>query len=80
MNNEQENTISLSEFYKLLEDHDWTYNYSDDQRYYAQGVAEADTIAHTRKISAEHDKLYRDYINYRYNDGEKPEVQKDSEA
>ena len=65
--------MTLAELYKLLVDHDWSYNYSDDNRYYTKGSNEADTLAHARKMSEEHDSLYRNYVNYLYNDGEKPE-------
>ena len=66
--------MTLTELYKLLVDHDWSYNYSDDQTYYLRGSNEASTLVHARKISEEHDALYKAYVNYLYNDGEKPEA------
>lgn len=36
--------MNLPEFYDLLEAHDWTYAYSDDQSYWERGQAEADKI------------------------------------
>ncbi len=40
---------TLTELYEMLETHDWTYNYSDDNRAYNKGMKEADDIKYARQ-------------------------------
>jgi hypothetical protein len=40
----------LVKYEELLKTHDWTYNYSDDHRYWKKGVAEAEEIRRSKDI------------------------------
>ena len=42
-------------FEACLKAHDWTYEYSDDFRYWSKGKGERDYINHTRKVLEKHD-------------------------
>ena len=38
--------MTIQEFYDLLKAHDWSYQYSDDHRYWQKGRDEANMIDH----------------------------------
>ena len=58
--------MSPSEFFKLLEKHDWYYQYSDDHRAWEKGSNESKRIqAIAQEIPLFLD-MYRDYSNYMY--------------
>ena len=57
--------MSLFEFYRLLQRHDWSYNYSDDHRMWTKGRDEANMIEHILKGNS-HDPKFRSlYDEYR---------------
>ena len=48
--------MSLFEFYRLLQRHDWSYNYSDDHRVWQKGMDEANMIQHILKGNSRDEK------------------------
>lgn len=63
---------ALDEFYTKLGYHDWYYQYSDDHRVWRNGQANYDTLKMIAKESPEHQKLFEDFANYIFRDGDKP--------
>jgi len=61
------------EFFKLLTDHDWTYNYSDDHRAWTKGSKESQFL-HQHK-SPLYTKMYKDYADYIFSSTEKPKLE-----
>ena len=64
--------MKLSEFYDMLEKHDWFYHMSDDHRYYSAGVVVADKIRAITGKDPDCLKLYLEYQSYMLKRGEKP--------
>ena len=64
---------TLKELYHMLKDHDWTYQYSDDSRYYAAGSKERDAINAARVLSPRHNRLVQDYSLWQNGSGPKPQ-------
>lgn len=54
-------TLTLQEFYDLLANHDWYYQWSDDMRAYRAGQANEKVIEALAEQSDEHKKLYEEY-------------------
>ena len=54
------------EFFKLLTDHDWTYNYSDDHRAWTKGSKEAFIIKDILQEVPLYTKMYKDYADYMF--------------
>ena len=50
--------MTIQEFYDLLKAHDWSYQYSDDHRYWSKGRDEANMIEHILKGNS-HDPKFR---------------------
>ena len=65
-------TKTLKELYHMLKDHDWTFQYSDDNKYYAAGQQERDAIKAAQRLSPDHHKLVQEYFLYRQG-GPKPQ-------
>lgn len=58
--------MSPSEFFKLLEKHDWYYQYSDDHRAWEKGNSESKRIqAIAQEIPVFLD-MYRDYSKFMF--------------
>jgi len=58
--------ITLSEFYTLLDHHDWFYAYSDDGRYYRAGLEQMLAIKSVLEQAEGVDKRYEDlYDDFR---------------
>ena len=57
--------MSLFEFYRLLQRHDWSYNYSDDHRVWQKGMDEANMIQHILKCNSRDEKYRNLYEKYR---------------
>lgn len=56
---------TLNQFWKILRDHDWTYQYSDDHSVWQRGHAELCEIHNIVKEGGEeYDKLFEDYKKY----------------
>ena len=55
--------ITLQEYYDLLVKHDWSYQYSDDQRDWGKGRDEHWTLTNIAREykDAMYEKLYSDY-------------------
>lgn len=51
--------ISILEYYKLLESHDWTYRYSDDFFAWERGEKESETLERIAKT----EPVFRWYLN-----------------
>jgi len=57
--------ISLTEFHKDLNSHDWNYQYSDDHDVWARGNRERVRLQRICDESPEHRQLYLAFINQR---------------
>lgn len=55
---------TLSDYYKMLQAHDWHYEMSDDRSVYKRGQAERTRLRMTSEESAKHAALYTDYYLY----------------
>ena len=55
--------LTLVEFYDLLARHDWSYQYSDDHRYYTKGDAERTQIQFVMDQNEEYTPVFRDLYN-----------------
>jgi hypothetical protein len=56
---------TLSQFWKILRSHDWTFQYSDDSRVWRQGNIEISNIHNIVKQGGEeYSKLFEDYNKY----------------
>jgi hypothetical protein len=56
--------MSPSEFFKLLEKHDWYYHYSDDHRAWEKGSKESKRIQAIAQEIPLFLEMYRDYSNF----------------
>ena len=65
--------ITLKELYHMLKDHDWTFQYSDDNKYHAAGQQERDAINAARVLSPSHNRLVQEYSLWRNGSGPKPQ-------
>jgi hypothetical protein len=66
------------EFFKLLTDHDWTYNYSDDYRAWTKGSKEAQRLQAIMQEVPLYAKMYKDYSDYVFKSGDssgKPKIE-----
>lgn len=52
---------TLSEFFDLLEKHDWFYNFSDDHRSWKSGKANLEKLQSIADESEAHRRLFLDY-------------------
>ena len=57
--------MSLFEFYRLLQRHDWSYNYSDDHRVWQRGQDESNMIQHILRGNSRDEKYRNLYERYR---------------
>jgi len=64
---------TLPEFYSMLANHDWYFEYSDDHKVWSRGRASRDRIFQVSKETPEHSKLYEEYFNYAFREGTQPE-------
>lgn len=56
---------SLNKFWKILNNHDWTYNYSDDHSVWRRGTAEYSAIKEIVEAGGdEYKKLFEAYSEY----------------
>ena len=65
-------------FFKLLTDHDWTYNYSDDHRAWTKGSKEAQRLQAIMQEVSLYAKMYKDYSDYVFKSGDssdKPKIE-----
>lgn len=58
--------VELEQFYNLCKNHDWTYEYSDDNRVYERGRKQRQTILGTLN-SHKDDPRYERIYNYHKN-------------
>ena len=56
--------MAPAEFFKLLETHDWYFQYSDDHRAWTKGQAEASRIQSIAQEVPLFLDMYRDYSNF----------------
>ena len=54
--------MTPKEFHKLCSDHDWFYPYSDDQRYWRAGVAEAAVLTAAMTAQPELTPIYNEWV------------------
>ena len=52
--------MNREDYIKLLYSHDWTYQYSDDHRYYKKGRAEEKRLKDLAQVNEEFEKLYKE--------------------
>jgi hypothetical protein len=67
--------MTLKEYWKILNGHDWYYNYSDDQRVWRAGCDAQKRIEGIAKESPEHQALYSGFHSH-YFYGKTSEFQK----
>lgn len=61
----EKSIIDLDEYKKLLINHDWFYQYSDDYSVWKRGNSENRVIASHKNDSEEHSKLFEKYCPYK---------------
>lgn len=66
-------TTSLSDYWSMLNQHDWTHAMSDDQRVFKAGSAEKKTLLRISNESPEHAKLYAAFSDYIFQGKPKPD-------
>ena len=64
--------MNIQEFYGLLEDHDWTFEYSDDHSVWGRGCAEERKIYDAMENNESFKTLYNEYKAFGFGKGEKP--------
>ena len=77
--------MTLIEFYRLLDGHDWYYPYDDDHRVWEDGNKINDKIQVIKHSSAEHLALYENFLKHKFSGSPwgtrkapKPEIPKDN--
>jgi len=56
---------SLAKFYDQLQDHDWTFEYSDDHSVWRRGISELAAIKEVLKLGGEkYEKLFQAWSDY----------------
>lgn len=66
--------ISLSQYLEVLEQHDWYYSYSSDNRKYQAGREFEKQLLATANSSQPHMALYKAFLAYQFEGGAKPEA------
>lgn len=52
----------LKQYYQLLKEHDWNYDFSDDLKVYKKGATERTVLSKLSQLSAEHESLYLGFL------------------
>jgi hypothetical protein len=64
----------LVDYFKLLANLDWYYQFSDDHGVWQRGLS-ANNLAHAIRLqSSVHTKMYDDWYAYMFKKGEKPVI------
>lgn len=71
-------TTSLKEFWDQLNNHDWYYQYSDDNSVWRRGQAAREGLQRAAKTSPEHQKMYDGFFSHVFNHSgeEKPKPER----
>ena len=56
--------MNIQEYYDLLDEHDWFYQFSDDMRVYNAGNVAQKKIQHLSETSTVHRDLYLSFQGY----------------
>lgn len=56
--------MTPGQFHKLCGEHDWTYEFSDDHRSWARGVAQREQLLTAMRQHPELEKIYRAWVAY----------------
>lgn len=64
--------ISLNEYFNLLAQHDWHYDYSDNHRIWEKGFIERKKLVRLTEESRDHKELYDIWYAHKYHDKEPP--------
>ena len=64
----------LKEFYKRLEWHDWTYQYSDDHSVWQRGCEMERKLMSDARKDKRAETLFEGYRNYIFKGDEKPDA------
>ena len=72
------NSMTLPEFWDLLDKHDWLYQMADDQRSYQKGKQEREELKRYASLSPEHEELFMAFAKWgqRLMPGQNPDAQK----
>lgn len=72
------NSMTLPEFWDLLNKHDWLYQMSDDQRSYQKGKQEREELERYASLSPEHKELFMAFATWgqRMMPGQNPSAEK----
>ena len=66
--------MTLLEYYKMLDCHDWYYEFSDDFTVWQRGHRERKQIENVAKESDQHMELRNGFVDWLSDRGYKPEV------
>lgn len=71
-------SMTLPEFWDLLNKHDWLYQMADDQRSYQKGKEEREELKRYASLSPEHEELFMAFAKWgqRLMPGQNPDVEK----
>lgn len=59
-------SVSLREFYSMLENHDWYFDWSDDMRVYRAGKESLNKLISLSQVSPKHRELFQDFESYMF--------------
>lgn len=66
-----------AEFYDMLQQHDWFYEFSEDRNVYTRGSCTRRYLINIANQDAEFKKLYYAYHAYIFKNGVKPQKEED---
>ncbi len=52
----------LKQYYRMLKEHDWNYDFSDDLKAYKKGATERNVLSKLAQLSPEHEALYLGFL------------------
>jgi hypothetical protein len=58
--------MTLREYYKQLEQHDWYYEWSDDFRVWQRGRDDKTRLEEISKLSSKHESLFIEYTRHKF--------------
>lgn len=66
-------SIALKDYYQLLEQHDWFYDYSDQHSTWERGHKNQQTLERAAKLSPVHQRLFDEFREHKFKHRPKPE-------
>jgi hypothetical protein len=59
-------SVTLEQYWVMLNNHDWYYNYSDDPSVWRRGSNNEAKMVGTSKQSPEHEALYKGFVAHHF--------------